>query len=111
MPLVLHGGTGIPAEMVKKAITVGVAKVNVNTECQLAFQEATRKYIEAGKDLDCLLYTSTSDTEVYVCFHGRDHQMAQCQAGSLHFCTWCTGPVSYTHLVLPEQVRLCLQRQ
>ena len=52
MPLVLHGGTGIPAEMVKKAITLGVAKVNVNTECQLAFQEATRKYIEAGKDLD-----------------------------------------------------------
>ena len=51
MPLVLHGGTGIPAEMVKKAITLGVAKVNVNTECQLAFQEATRKYIEEGKDL------------------------------------------------------------
>ena len=52
MPLVLHGGTGIPADMVKKAITLGVAKVNVNTECQLAFQEATRKYIEAGKDLE-----------------------------------------------------------
>ena len=52
MPLVLHGGTGIPAEMVKKAITLGVAKVNVNTECKLAFQEATRKYIEAGKDLE-----------------------------------------------------------
>ena len=52
MPLVLHGGTGIPAEMVKKAITLGVAKVNVNTECQLAFQEATRKYIEAGKDVE-----------------------------------------------------------
>ena len=52
MPLVLHGGTGIPAEMVKKAIILGVAKVNVNTECQLAFQEATRKYIEAGKDLE-----------------------------------------------------------
>ena len=52
MPLVLHGGTGIPAEMVKKAITLGVAKVNVNTECQLACQEATRKYIEAGKDLE-----------------------------------------------------------
>ena len=52
IPLVLHGGTGIPAEMVKKAITLGVAKVNVNTECQLAFQEATRKYIEAGKDLE-----------------------------------------------------------
>ena len=52
MPLVLHGGTGIPSEMVKKAITLGVAKVNVNTECQLAFQEATRKYIEAGKDLE-----------------------------------------------------------
>ena len=52
MPLVLHGGTGIPAEMIKKAITLGVAKVNVNTECQLAFQEATRKYIEAGKDLE-----------------------------------------------------------
>ena len=51
MPLVLHGGTGIPAEMVKKAITLGVSKINVNTECQLAFQEATRKYIEAGKDL------------------------------------------------------------
>ena len=51
MPLVLHGGTGIPAEMIKKAITLGVAKINVNTECQLAFQEATRKYIEEGKDL------------------------------------------------------------
>lgn len=50
MPLVLHGGSGIPDEMVKKAITLGVSKVNVNTECQLAFAEATRKYIEAGKD-------------------------------------------------------------
>ncbi len=50
MPLVLHGGTGIPAEMIKKAISLGVAKINVNTECQLAFQEATRKYIEEGKD-------------------------------------------------------------
>lgn len=50
MPLVLHGGTGIPADMIKKAISLGVAKINVNTECQLAFQEATRKYIEAGKD-------------------------------------------------------------
>ena len=51
MPLVLHGGTGIPADQVKKAVSMGVAKVNVNTECQWAFQEATRKYIEAGKDL------------------------------------------------------------
>lgn len=51
MPLVLHGGTGIPDDMVKKAITLGVAKINVNTECQLVFQEATRAYIEAGKDL------------------------------------------------------------
>ncbi|HBI62707.1 MAG TPA: fructose-1,6-bisphosphate aldolase, class II [Lachnospiraceae bacterium] len=51
MPLVLHGGTGIPAEMIKKAISLGVAKINVNTECQLSFQEATRKYIEEGKDL------------------------------------------------------------
>ncbi|MGN0812862.1 MAG: class II fructose-1,6-bisphosphate aldolase [Candidatus Coproplasma sp.] len=51
MPLVLHGGTGIPTEQIKKAISLGVAKINVNTECQLAFQEATRKYIEAGKDL------------------------------------------------------------
>ena len=51
MPLVLHGGTGIPAEMIKKAISLGVSKINVNTECQLAFQDATRKYIEAGKDL------------------------------------------------------------
>ena len=50
MPLVLHGGTGIPEEMIKKAINLGVAKINVNTECQLAFQEATRKYIEEGKD-------------------------------------------------------------
>ncbi len=50
-PLVLHGGTGIPTEMIKKAISLGVAKINVNTECQLAFQEATRKYIEDGKDL------------------------------------------------------------
>ena len=50
MPLVLHGGTGIPAEQIKKAIDLGVSKINVNTECQLAFAEATRKYIEAGKD-------------------------------------------------------------
>lgn len=51
MPLVLHGGTGIPEDMIKKAITLGVAKINVNTECQLSFAAATRKYIEAGKDL------------------------------------------------------------
>ena len=51
MPLVLHGGTGIPADMIQKAISLGVSKINVNTECQLAFQEETRKYIEAGKDL------------------------------------------------------------
>ena len=51
MPLVLHGGTGIPAEMIKKAIDLGVSKINVNTECQLAFAAATREYIEAGKDL------------------------------------------------------------
>ena len=51
MPLVLHGGTGIPADMIKKAISLGVAKINVNTECQLAFQAATRKYVEEGKDL------------------------------------------------------------
>ena len=51
MPLVLHGGTGIPADMIKKAISLGVAKINVNTECQLAFQAATREYVEAGKDL------------------------------------------------------------
>ncbi len=52
MPLVLHGGTGIPVEMIKKAISLGVAKINVNTECQWAFQKATRAYIEAGKDLE-----------------------------------------------------------
>jgi len=51
LPLVLHGGTGIPADMIKTAISLGVAKINVNTECQLYFQEATRKYIEEGKDL------------------------------------------------------------
>ena len=51
MPLVLHGGTGIPADMIKKAITLGVSKINVNTECQISFAEATRKYIEEGKDL------------------------------------------------------------
>jgi len=50
MPLVLHGGTGIPADMIKKAIDLGVAKINVNTECQLSFAAATREYIEAGKD-------------------------------------------------------------
>ena len=50
MPLVLHGGTGIPDDMIKKAISLGVAKINVNTECQLSFADATRKYIEAGKD-------------------------------------------------------------
>ena len=52
MPLVLHGGTGIPEDMITKAISLGVAKINVNTECQLAFADATRKYIEAGKDLE-----------------------------------------------------------
>lgn len=51
-PLVLHGGTGIPEDQIKKAISLGVTKINVNTECQLYFQEATRKYIEAGKDLE-----------------------------------------------------------
>ncbi|MBQ7432179.1 MAG: class II fructose-1,6-bisphosphate aldolase [Lachnospiraceae bacterium] len=51
MPLVLHGGTGIPADQIKKAISLGVAKINVNTECQLAFAAATREYVEAGKDL------------------------------------------------------------
>ena len=51
MPLVLHGGTGIPDDMIKKAINLGVAKINVNTECQLSFAAATRKYIEEGKDL------------------------------------------------------------
>ena len=52
MPLVLHGGTGIPADMIQKAICLGVSKINVNTECQLSFADATRKYIEAGKDLE-----------------------------------------------------------
>lgn len=52
MPLVLHGGTGIPEDMIKQAISLGVAKINVNTECQLSFAAATRKYIEAGKDLE-----------------------------------------------------------
>ncbi|MGL4847838.1 MAG: class II fructose-1,6-bisphosphate aldolase [Clostridium sp.] len=52
MPLVLHGGTGIPDEMIAKAISLGVAKINVNTECQLVFAAATRKYVEAGKDLE-----------------------------------------------------------
>ena len=51
LPLVLHGGTGIPEDMIKKAISLGVAKINVNTECQLAFAAATREYVEAGKDL------------------------------------------------------------
>ena len=51
MPLVLHGGTGIPADMIKKAISLGVSKINVNTECQLAFAAAVRKYVEEGKDL------------------------------------------------------------
>ena len=51
MPLVLHGGTGIPEDMIKKAISLGVAKINVNTECQLSFAAATREYVEAGKDL------------------------------------------------------------
>ncbi len=51
MPLVLHGGTGIPEDMIKKAISLGVSKINVNTECQLSFAAATREYIEAGKDL------------------------------------------------------------
>ena len=52
MPLVLHGGTGIPADMIQKAISLGVSNINVNTECQLSFADATRKYIEAGKDLE-----------------------------------------------------------
>ena len=52
MPLVLHGGTGIPEDMIQKAISLGVSQINVNTECQLSFADATRKYIEAGKDLE-----------------------------------------------------------
>ena len=52
LPLVLHGGSGIPTDMIKKAISLGVSKINVNTECQLVFADATRKYIEAGKDLE-----------------------------------------------------------
>ncbi len=52
LPLVLHGGTGIPDDMIKKAIDLGVSKINVNTECQLSFADATRKYVEAGKDLE-----------------------------------------------------------
>ncbi len=52
MPLVLNGGTGIPADLIRKAISLGVSKINVNTECQLAFAAATRSYIEAGKDLE-----------------------------------------------------------
>ncbi len=52
MPIVLHGGTGIPEEQIKKAIELGVSKINVNTECQLAFAKATREYVEAGKDLE-----------------------------------------------------------
>jgi fructose-bisphosphate aldolase class II len=52
MPLVLHGGTGIPEEMIKRAISMGVSKINVNTECQLAFAQALRKYIADNKDLD-----------------------------------------------------------
>jgi len=52
LPLVLHGGTGIPVDMIKKAISLGVAKINVNTECQLSFAAATRKYVEEGKDLE-----------------------------------------------------------
>ena len=51
-PLVLHGGTGIPDDKIRRAIACGTCKINVNTECQLSFQEATRKYIEAGKDLE-----------------------------------------------------------
>ena len=51
MPLVLHGGTGIPTDQIKKAISLGVAKINGNTECQLSFQAATRRYVEEGKDL------------------------------------------------------------
>ena len=52
MPIVLHGGTGIPVEQIQKAISLGVSKINVNTECQLAFAKATREYVEAGKDLE-----------------------------------------------------------
>jgi fructose-bisphosphate aldolase class II len=51
LPLVLHGGTGIPVEMIQKAISLGVAKINVNTECQWAFRDATREYIKADKDI------------------------------------------------------------
>ena len=57
MPLVLHGGTGIPDDMIKKAISLGVAKINVNTECQIAFTEATRKYFEDGKDKESKGFT------------------------------------------------------
>ena len=52
LPLVLHGGTGIPVDQVKRAISMGVAKINVNTDLQVAFAKATRAYIEAGRDLE-----------------------------------------------------------
>ena len=75
MPLVLHGGTGIPADMIKKAISLGVAKINVNTECQLSFADATRKYIEAGKDLegndvDDSIFSANAVTVVNFWFNG-----------------------------------------
>ena len=66
MPLVLHGGTGIPADMIKEAISLGVSKINVNTECQLAFADATRKYIEAGKDLEGKGYRQREDGAVRI---------------------------------------------
>ena len=82
MPLVLHGGTGIPADMIKKAISLGVSKINVNTECQLAFQEATRKYIEEGKDLQ-----------------GKGFDPRKLLAPGFE-------AVSYTHLTLPTTSRV-----
>lgn len=60
MPLVLHGGTGIPEDMIKTAISLGVSKINVNTECQIAFAAATRQYIEAGKDQQARALTRVS---------------------------------------------------
>ena len=89
MPLVLHGGTGIPADMIKKAIDLGVSKINVNTECQLAFTAATRKYIEEGKDQQ-----------------GKGYDPRKVLAPGFEAIKATVKAVSYTHLTLPTNSRV-----
>ena len=91
MPLVLHGGTGIPDDMIKKAIDLGVAKINVNTECQIVFAEATREYIEAGKDIFKKHLPFRSDC--FILSHVDKNKGVPRQLGVPFLCRTLTGPL------------------